>query len=257
MVIAQLLCNIEAAGGGGTCANLEGVSDDPTGSETPTFVGQVYQGPNTIWQSTGLTSADWTLLFDSRQLVINDATLEHFAIGGSSFISMSFPNLTDMTAFNFDGAMSIAYNTLLTSLSLPLLATIAGNLELVDLQIAAPSLPSLVSIGGALYFAESSVVTNITLPQLTTIGGLTQVRDNPNQVTFSAPNWLPTDGITIEFVGDALDAASVNHILARCVAAGVTTCSIDLSGGTNAAPSGQGILDKATLIGAGNTVVTN
>lgn len=33
--------------------------------------------------------------------------------------------------------------------------------------------------------------------------------------------------------------------------------AINLSGGTNAAPTGQGLTDKATLITAGWTVTTN
>jgi hypothetical protein len=49
----------------------------------------------------------------------------------------------------------------------------------------------------------------------------------------------------------------VNAILHRFVVAATTTDTIDLSGGTNAAPAGAGIADKATLIAAGNTVVTN
>lgn len=258
MVIAQLLCNIEAAGGGGACANLEGVLDDPTGTETPTFIGQVYQGPNTIWQSTGLTSADWTLLYDSRVLLINDVTLEGFALEGCSmFASVSFPNLTDLTAFFSGGNFIMAYNTSITSLNLPLLATVAGAFQFADLKIAVPSFPSLTSVSFDFVFAESTVTTALTLPQLTTIGGDTSINTNSNLVTFSAPNWLPTNGTTLNFTDNALDDTSVNHVLARCVAAGVTTCVIDLSGGTNAAPTGQGILDAATLTGAGNTVTTN
>lgn len=66
-----------------------------------------------------------------------------------------------------------------------------------------------------------------------------------------------TNGTNVTFMNCALTAASVNHILARCVASGLTTSTIDLSGGTSAAPSGQGILDAATLVGNGCTVTTN
>lgn len=51
--------------------------------------------------------------------------------------------------------------------------------------------------------------------------------------------------------------ANINIILAACVAAGSPNGILDLSGGTNAAPTGQGITDKATLILAGWTVTTN
>ncbi|HMT01761.1 MAG TPA: hypothetical protein PKD00_00385, partial [Burkholderiales bacterium] len=48
----------------------------------------------------------------------------------------------------------------------------------------------------------------------------------------------------------------VNAILAHLVSIGFTG-SLDIMGGTNAAPTGQGILDVATLIGNGASVITN
>jgi hypothetical protein len=52
---------------------------------------------------------------------------------------------------------------------------------------------------------------------------------------------------------------AVNRILADLVlaqAGGNPICNVLLSGGSNAAPTGQGLTDKATLIAAGWTVVT-
>ena len=59
-----------------------------------------------------------------------------------------------------------------------------------------------------------------------------------------------------------LTAAAVNAILAAFVAAGrvknsTNTCTLNLGGTGNAAPTGQGITDKATLQGRGWTVTTN
>ena len=108
--------------------------------------------------------------------------------------------------------------------------------------------------------AACVVITAVSLPSLTTVGLSGNTFDTQGCTllqTISVPVWLPTDGLIINCAGCALNAASVNQILARCVASGVTTCTIDLSGGTNAAPSGQGITDKADLITAGNTVTTN
>lgn len=50
---------------------------------------------------------------------------------------------------------------------------------------------------------------------------------------------------------------NTDAILAACVASNVPNGTLDLSGGTNAAPTGQGITDKAALILAGWTVTTN
>jgi hypothetical protein len=61
--------------------------------------------------------------------------------------------------------------------------------------------------------------------------------------------------------GNALSAGNVNAILSWYVSQGTFSATnaqeLDLSGGTNAAPTGQGIVDKATLIGNGWTVTTN
>lgn len=63
---------------------------------------------------------------------------------------------------------------------------------------------------------------------------------------------------TLKLNGNAI--TNTNEILANFVALTDSYsihCTVDLSGGTNAAPTGQGITDKATLIGAGWTVTTN
>ena len=63
-----------------------------------------------------------------------------------------------------------------------------------------------------------------------------------------------------QFQVNALPASAVNQVLADFVVSlgisGRVVCNVDLSGGTNAAPTGQGIVDKATLISAGWTVTT-
>jgi hypothetical protein len=56
-----------------------------------------------------------------------------------------------------------------------------------------------------------------------------------------------------------LSSSAVNNILAAFVAANKTTgtCTLNLGGTGNAAPTGQGITDKATLVSRGWTVTTN
>lgn len=62
-VITYLLCQIANSGGIVTCTFLEGAGD-PTGSQTPDFVGQLYHDTNTdsYYRSTGTNSADWTAI---------------------------------------------------------------------------------------------------------------------------------------------------------------------------------------------------
>lgn len=57
---------------------------------------------------------------------------------------------------------------------------------------------------------------------------------------------------------NALTVSTVNAILSAMVDSGLGSGFVlDLSGGTNAAPTGQGLTDKATLIDNGWTVTTN
>lgn len=113
-----------------------------------------------------------------------------------------------------------------------------------------------VTVANDVDFGACSLMTSLVFSVLVAIGGNLSVTCNV-LTHFSAPSWLPTNGSTIDLSGCALAAESVNHILARCVAAGVTTCTINVSGGTNAAPTEDGVADKAALILAGNSVTTN
>jgi hypothetical protein len=73
------------------------------------------------------------------------------------------------------------------------------------------------------------------------------------------------NGATINVSGQALTSASVNailHLLVSLDGTNGTTLwgsgkTLTINGGTNAAPSGQGATDKATLQGRGATITTN
>ncbi len=59
--------------------------------------------------------------------------------------------------------------------------------------------------------------------------------------------------------GDA-SVTAINYMLNRLLAAknaGAPLVTVNLSGGTNAAPTGQGVTDKASLVSAGVSVTTN
>lgn len=174
-------------------------------------------------------------------------------------------------------------NPLMTSFSAPLLTSVGGNFTVASSGITTISVNSLATIGLTLQLQACAALTSISFPALTSVTGDTTFENCtaltsasfPVLVTAIANNIydMRGDGCTIlsslsvpqvvwnndtiEFSTDALNAASINQILARGVASGVTVCTFNLAGGTNAAPSGQGIADKATLIGLGNAVNTN
>ena len=67
----------------------------------------------------------------------------------------------------------------------------------------------------------------------------------------------PANAIEHIVINGNLPDTEVNAILANAVANGMTGGTIFLQYAGNAAPTGQGIIDKADLITAGNTVTTN
>lgn len=150
---------------------------------------------------------------------------------------------------------------LMTSVTFTSLSTIGTGFDFtLEAALTSLSFPALTSVGGDIVFNGCTALTSASFPVLATVAvsNLYDMRgDGCTLLTsLSVPQIVWTNDF-IEFSTDALNAASINQILARGVASGVTSAQFTLAGGTNAAPSGQGIVDKATLIGLGNTVTTN
>jgi len=254
--IAYLLCQINN-GGGGSCAALSGVSA-PTGSVTPQFIGQLYNqnGGAAFFYSTGLTSADWTEItggVGATEIVagssINNGTIA--VVASDNLVKLDLSSLTG-------GGIDVESNAALVTLDLSALTSADGGVNIEsNPALVTPDLSALTSADGGVIVVSNDALTTLDLSALTSAAGGVNVQSNAALTSVLIPNLLPTDGIALSFNGCALDATSVNLVLARCVAAGVTTCTIDLSGGTNSAPTGQGIVDAAALVLAGNTVTTN
>ncbi len=112
-------------------------------------------------------------------------------------------------------------------------------------------------------------LVSIAFPNLINIdpgnsqGGYFTITFCPLLTTISLPVFIPNTGgsgnASYGFFGNALSVATVNALLHQFAATpGFNTGgALNLSGGTSAAPTGQGITDKATLIGRGVSVTTN
>jgi hypothetical protein len=131
------------------------------------------------------------------------------------------------------------------------------NLTLVtgSSPITIPSTSSLFK------FLYNDSLTNITLTNMTMTGCSFDASFCPALTTVNLPNWLPEsenqDG-AVDLRSCALTAATVNHILARCVAAdNFLENEVYLDGGTSASPTGQGITDKSTLEADDNIIHVN
>jgi len=143
-------------------------------------------------------------------------------------------------------------------------AVIGGNLFLdALLVINTLDLSSLILVTGSLFFSSEGLIggtlTVLSLPSLVNVNG-NLFCDNTMFTSVSIPNLIMHNGGTYAFDFNALDIPSVEGILARGIASGVTSATIFLDGGTNAglsSLSAQGQADYATLIGLGNTVSIN
>lgn len=193
----------------------------------------------------------------------------------ASFVSFAAPALTTIGGpFTINGCSNF------TTLSLPALATVGQQFTITACNaLTSVSLPALVSCTTGLEIANSSGLTNINVPALTTLGGLTifhntsltsvslpilkncgsiSITANTSLVNLSLPDYVPVNGQDDSFHGNALNAASVNVILALYVnTASFRSGDIDLAGGTNAAPTGAGATAVTTLRARGCTVEHN
>lgn len=219
---AYLLCQIASGGGGGPCPQDMQVAWTPTNLKLGEELGFF-----TFGNLPGITSVTFNQTTSVAGFDIESTT---------QITSLSFPNLVSIDPLDSqNGGLYAVSNSSLTSISTPLLQS-----------------AWIIGIRG------NATLASLSFPSLTTTPGQFDVENNPLLTTISFPNWKPVNLANVVATGCALTAASVNHILARCVSnAGFVLGSVDLSGGTNAAPSGQGVADKATLIGRGVTVTTN
>jgi hypothetical protein len=159
----------------------------------------------------------------------------------SSLASLNFSNITTIRSgltIASSGVTSINFNSLQSVESYNF--NIVNNNNLTSF-----SLPELVYVDAdAMIIVENSNLTSLTIG---TVGKLKKIKSD---VTLSS---------------NALNVTSVNGILALIVSLDGTNGTtlfgsgktLDLSAGTNAAPTGQGLIDKATLIARGVDVITN
>lgn len=179
-----------------------------------------------------------------------------FLRGGSStpyITSLDLSSLTTVGNSPLASALTSGYgltfsNIKVSTLSLPALTStsyieVTGCTSLTSVSFAALTtiFKDSNGSGGGMNISGSSLLTTITLSALTTIP-----TTNPGNYYFN---------------NNALNVTTVNAILTKFAAIAPTVTgtgrTLDLSGGTNAAPTGAGLTAKSTLQSGGWTVTTN
>jgi len=194
------------------------------------------------------------------------------------FSSIDLQDLYFLTTFNtpflsgFIDNIRLEHIPLLANFNSSDIVIIEQALSINDCGMTSINFDSLQYINGrfssgtAVYIRNCSNLTTVNIPDLVNnYSGAFQIYDNPNltSITIGTIGTLKYFNDTVDFSNNALSETSVNSILALLVSlddtGGTSTFygNVDLSGGTNAAPTGQGLVDKATLEARGCTVTTN
>lgn len=165
---------------------------------------------------------------------------------------------------------SFSLNTQLTDIRLQVnsftgsIPNLDNNTLLTVLQLLSNgftgSIPSLANCPLLDNVNVSSNALTGDIPALTNLTVLTQIVVSNQAISGYTASTLASSLTSFLAQNCALTSAAVNQILADFVtnlAARPLIGTINLSGGTSGAPTGQGIVDKAAIIARGWTVTTN
>ena len=141
--------------------------------------------------------------------------------------------------------------------------SLSGVPKLVNLYVNGNQLTGLIpnlsiNVNLTRVFCGFNLLTG-DIPSFSGLNNFQEFRCEMNQLTGFAGDSVSINLGTFVANNNLLSSSAVNAILAAFVAANKTTGTriLNLGGSGNAAPTGQGITDKATLISRGWTVTTN
>lgn len=206
---------------------------------------QSYTAPNTF----GVISSQRIIEFHAPNLV---------TVGPSSLGRIYFYSNSALTKINLPELVSVQC----TGGTNPFGFEIRTCSQLVDLSV--PKLQSVIGYSRCVSIQNNVKIETINFPSLVTASGAGGVQlpfwcyGCTLLANLTMPVYVPINGANHTFTTNALTAESVNGLLARFVAnPAYVSGVIDMTGGTNSAPTGQGLIDKATLQARGVTVNTN
>ncbi len=121
------------------------------------------------------------------------------------------------------------------------------------------SFPNWVTCSNGFFIDGNPDVLSVSAPLLIGAGASGSIQNHPLLTSIDIPMFVFSDAQEYYFSGNALSQASVDQILAQCVASsGFNSGTVELSGGTNAAPSSVAPgSDYDILINRGVSVTVN
>jgi len=172
----------------------------------------------------------------------------------NSLGSLSFPSLTSV--FGIYESFEIVTNPALTSISFPVLSNLESRTDIYGNDaLTTLSFPALVSVNNLK--VRGTPLTSINFPALTTIKDQVGINDNTKLTSIGLPALLNSN--SLDLAGNAFSSSQINTILNKMLSiAPATGKYIYLNTQIpSAPPTGQGIIDKQTLIDTGNVVYTD
>lgn len=195
--------------------------------------------PISITNNTSITNVLFpvlTTITEAFNILGNDSitSLSFSALISSGSVTFGGTGLLNISLSSFTtGDFTVNTSPSLNSLSLPVLANSPIGIDIEGTSLTTLNFPAINNVG-----SNGFVISNNTL--LTTL-------------TINATSNL----IKLLLQGNALNVTSVNNILINLDSQGNINGTIDLSGGTNASPTGAGIGAVVSLGGKGWIVTTN
>ncbi|MFT3910623.1 MAG: hypothetical protein QM737_14450 [Ferruginibacter sp.] len=228
----------------------------------------------TINNALSLTSLSLPVLTTTEQLLVSgDSALANFSapllataskLYVQSCVALTTVNLPSLNTVSDD--VHLSGNTIQTTASFPALTT-AANLYINGCPaLSSLSLPLLTS--STFNMNGPSALTTISLPSLTTISGSSamtglysynMIAGHQNLTSIVVNSLTNFTGSSIQFVSNILPSAQVNYLLNKfaSITPALSGKIINFVQSAAAPPTGQGLIDKATLITNGNSVTTD
>ncbi len=180
-------------------------------------------------------------------------------LDSSNLTSLSLPSLKSLES------ISLKRNSLLTSVNMPILESIYSISGISyfrienNAQLSSLNLPSLRKINVKVSVINNSILSTVDLPILTSIENDFGIVNNPLLTTLKISNFTSFKGSKFTLNNNKLSSSKINALLRQLVAMSpvLSQKTILLKQLPAAPPSGQGAVDKATLISNGNKVTTD
>ena len=203
-----------------------------------------------------LTNVNWMeIYYSGSTYTINLPSLQqagYLKLMGTGVTQLELNSLTN-------GYLDIS-SQILSSLSVPNLSS--GTIKIMGSgQLTSLSFPSFIY--GGIYIKGNAQLASVAFPSLATCGlsgsnMVSTIANNPNLINISIPVLSSLDNSIYPFPSfqlnqNAFPSSMVNYVLNKML----TVTPLKGVNLTQSPPTGQGIIDKQTLISAGNNILTN